>query len=237
MEQRIQKLIAASGLMSRRAAERLIEEGRVLVNGGRALLGDTADPERDTITVDGAQLPKPGELIYIMLNKPRGYLTTLSDDRGRKTVAELTADVGARVYPVGRLDYDSEGLLLLTNDGAFAQKLAHPSHCVRKTYELRVKGENIDHALPVLRSPLVIDGYRIRPATVRLLKRTENGAVLSVTISEGRNRQIRKMCELAGLSVLRLRRISEGEVRLGALPAGKWRHLTASEIENLQKEK
>lgn len=237
MEQRIQKLIAASGLMSRRAAERLIEEGRVLVNGGRALLGDTADPEQDTITVDGAQLPKPGELVYIMLNKPRGYLTTLSDDRGRKTVAELTADVGARVYPIGRLDYDSEGLLLLTNDGAFAQKLAHPSHCVRKTYEVRVKGENIDQALPVLRSPLVIDGYRIRPATVRLLKRTETGAVLSVTISEGRNRQIRKMCELAGLSVLRLCRISEGEVRLGALPAGKWRHLTASEIENLQKEK
>lgn len=237
MEQRIQKLIAASGLMSRRAAERLIEEDRVLVNGERAFLGGTADPERDTITVDGAPLPKLGELVYIMLNKPRGYLTTLSDDRGRKTVAELTADVGRRVYPVGRLDYNSEGLLLLTNDGDFAQKLEHPSHQVCKTYEVRVKGENVDHALPVLRSPLVIDGYRIRPATVRLLTRTETGAVLSVTIFEGRNRQIRKMCESAGLSVLRLRRVSEGGVRLGALPVGKWRHLTASEIENLQKEK
>jgi len=237
MEQRIQKLIAASGLMSRRAAEAAIASGRVLKNGEHVLLGDSADPARDKLTIDGKPLPEVERMVYIMLNKPRGYLTTMSDDRGRKTVAELTSDVGTRVFPVGRLDYDSEGLLLLTNDGELAQKLCHPSHGIKKTYEARVCGANIDEALPVLRSPLVIDGYKIQPANVKLLKRLDNSALLSVTISEGRNRQIRKMCGLAGLSVLRLRRVSEGSLRLGALPAGKWRPLTADEIENLQKEK
>lgn len=223
--------------MSRRAAEGLLREGRVTVNGKTAVLGERADPVTDSILVDGKALPVVEKMVYIMLNKPRGYLTTMSDDRGRRTVAELTADVGTRVYPIGRLDYDSEGLLLMTNDGAFAQRLEHPSFEIKKTYLARVRGENIDAALPILRSALVIDGYRVRPAQVRLIRRTENGALLSFTITEGRNRQIRKMCEQAGLSVLRLRRVSEGGVRLGALPPGKWRPLTDSEIENLQKEK
>ena len=237
MQERVQKLIAASGLMSRRAAEGLIAEGRVLVNGSPVSLGDRADPEIDEIAVDGTPLQKVDRLVYIMLNKPRGYLSSMSDDRGRKTVAELTAGAGARVYPVGRLDYDSEGLLLMTNDGALAQKLEHPSFEVEKTYLARVKGADIDAALPVLRSPLVLDGYRIRPAEVKLLKRTDDGSLLSFTISEGRNRQIRKMCVLAGLSVLRLCRVSEGGLSLGDLPPGKWRPLTETEIKNLQKGK
>lgn len=237
MKQRLQKLIAASGLMSRRAAEELLSAGRVTVNGSPAALGESADPDVDTVLVDGQPLPVVDRMVYIMLNKPRGYLTTMSDDRGRQTVAELTADAGARVFPIGRLDYDSEGLLLLTNDGALAQRLEHPSFEIQKTYLARVRGEDIDAALPLLRSSLVLDGYRIRPAVVRLVKRTENGAVLSFTISEGRNRQIRKMCELAGLTVLRLRRISEGGLCLGELPVGKWRPLTDAEIENLQKGK
>ena len=223
--------------MSRRTAETLLTEGRVRVNGAPATLGESADPETDRITVDGKPLPTVKEMVYIMLNKPRGYLTTMSDDRGRKTVVELTSGVGTRVYPVGRLDYDSEGLLLMTNDGALAQKLEHPSFDIKKTYLVRVKGENIRAALPVLRSPLVLDGYRIRPAEVKLLKRTNVGALLLFTISEGRNRQIRRMCELAGLTVLRLRRISESGIALGDLPVGKWRSLTDAELENLQEGK
>ncbi len=237
MQQRLQKLIAASGLTSRRAAENLLSAGRVTVNGAPAALGESADPDVDEIFVDGRPLPRVERMVYIMLNKPRGYLTTMSDDRGRKTVAELTADVGVRVFPIGRLDYDSEGLLLLTNDGAFAQRLEHPSYEVKKTYLVRVRGENVDEALPVLRSPLELDGRHIRPAKVKLLKHTENGALLCVTISEGRNRQIRRMCELAGLSVLRLRRVAEGGLSLGALPLGEWRPLTDSELQNLQKGK
>lgn len=237
MRQRIQKIIAASGLVSRRAAETLLTEGRVRVNGAPAALGESADPETDTVTVDGERLPTVDKSVYIMLNKPRGYLCTMSDDRGRKTVADLTADAGERVYPIGRLDYDSEGLLLMTNDGAFAQRLCHPSFEVKKTYLVRVTGENVDAALSILRAPLTLDGYRLRPAEVRLIRRTDGGALLSFTISEGRNRQIRRMCELAGLSVVRLRRVREGCVSLDDLPSGKWRPLTDKEIENLQKGK
>ena len=237
MQQRLQKIIASSGLLSRRAAEKLLTEGRVHVNGVPAALGESADPDLDEITVDGEPLPKVERMVYIMLNKPRGYVTTMSDDRGRKTVADLTADVGTRVFPIGRLDYDSEGLLLLTNDGALAQRLEHPSFEVKKTYLVRVKGEDIGAALSVLRAPLMLDGSRIRPAEVKLLKRTDTGALLSVTISEGRNRQIRRMCQMAGLTVLRLRRISESGLSLGDLPVGKWRSLTDAEIINLQKGK
>ncbi|MFB0921408.1 MAG: pseudouridine synthase [Oscillospiraceae bacterium] len=234
MEQRIQKIIASSGLCSRRAAEKLIEEGRVTLNGQTASLGALADEEKDKIEIDGNPLPNSGKRTYIMLNKPRGYLSSMSDDRGRKTVAELTTDVGARVYPVGRLDYDSEGLLIMTDDGALAHRLMHPSHEIKKTYEARVQGENIEKALPVLRSPLIIDGYQIHPAEVKLLRQTVDGTLISITISEGRNRQIRKMCEQARLRVLRLRRIAEGDLKLGKLPVGQWRYLDFSEIENLQ---
>ena len=235
MEQRLQKIIASSGFCSRRAAEKLIEEGRVRINERTATLGESADHDKDVITIDDKPLSKSGQRTYILLNKPRGFLSSMSDDRGRRTVAELTADAGVRVYPVGRLDYDSEGLLIMTDDGEFSHMLMHPSHEIKKTYEARVLGGNILQALGALRAPMTIDGYEIRPAEVKLLRQGEDEAVLSITIGEGRNRQIRKMCEQAGLNVVRLRRVSEGTLKLGSLPLGKWRYLEQDEIDNLQK--
>lgn len=235
MEQRLQKIIATSGFCSRRAAEKLIEEGRVSVNGKTASLGESADDTIDDITIDNTPLPRNGQRTYIMLNKPRGILSSMSDDRGRRTVADLTANVGARVYPVGRLDYDSEGLLIMTDDGELAHMLMHPSHEIGKTYELRAQGGDVAHALEVMRSPLDIDGYTINPAEVKLLNQSENDALLSITITEGRNRQIRKMCEQAGLKVIRLKRVAEGNLKLGRLSVGEWRYLDSEEIENLQK--
>ena len=235
MTERLQKILSASGLMSRRAAEACISEGRVTVNGKTAQLGDKADAERDHILVDGRELPSAGGKLYIMLNKPRGYVTTLKDEKGRRNVAELVRDLGQRVYPVGRLDLDSEGLLLLTNDGDFANAMTHPSHEVDKVYHTWVRGENIEEKLDLLRSPLEIDGSPIRPAAVELLERLPDGALLSVTIHEGRNRQVRRMCELAGLRVTRLRRVAEGGLHLGELKSGRWRHLTAEELERLRR--
>ena len=229
MKERLQKLISSAGLASRRAAEGMIAAGRVTVNGLPVVLGQRADPAADEIRVDGVLLRAGGEKVYIMLNKPRGYVTTLSDERGRPTVAELAADAGERLYPVGRLDYNSEGLLLMTNDGALANALTHPSHGIAKTYLTEVAGD-IEAALPLLRGAMEIDGRPIRPAEV-----TRAGEhTLYVTIREGRNRQVRKMCALAGLSVRRLTRIAEGPLRLGALPSGKWRRLTENEISSLQ---
>ncbi|NLH01763.1 MAG: rRNA pseudouridine synthase [Clostridiales bacterium] len=236
MEQRIHKIIASSGYCSRRSAEKLIEEGRVTVNGQPAQIGDLADDKTDIITIDGKPLPKSGQRTYIMLNKPRGYITAMKDDRGRRTVADLTSDAGARVFPVGRLDYDSEGLLIMTDDGELAYKLTHPSKGVKKTYETKVKGKDIAKAAEILRQPLLIDGYRITPAEVKILSHTKDIALLSITISEGRNRQIRKMCAQAGLDVLRLKRCAEGGIKLGSLPVGKWRYLTNDEIEILKNE-
>lgn len=235
MEQRLQKIIASSGFCSRRAAEKLIEEGRVTLNGEKASLGDSADDTLDEIRIDNNPLAKNEQRTYIMLNKPRGFLSSMSDDRGRRTVAELTADVGVRVYPVGRLDYDSEGLLIMTDDGELAHRLMHPSHEIGKTYELRAQGGDMARALELLRSPLDIDGYIIKPAEVKLLNQSENDALFSITITEGRNRQIRKMCEQAGIKVIRLKRVAEGSLKLGKLPSGEWRHLEAAEIANLQK--
>lgn len=235
MEQRVQKIIAASGFCSRRAAEKLIEEGRVSVNGIIAAIGDSADDAADKIEIDNKPLTKNDQRTYIMLNKPRGYITTMNDDKGRRTVAELTADVGVRVYPVGRLDYDSEGLIIMTDDGELAHRLMHPSHEIGKTYELRAQGTDIPRALEIMRSPLEIDGYRINPAEVKLLNQSENDVLLSITITEGRNRQIRKMCVLAGLEAIRLRRVAEGGLKLGKLAVGQWRYLDDTEIENLQK--
>ena len=235
MEQRVQKIIAASGFCSRRAAEKLIEEGRVSVNGIIAAIGDSADDAADKIEIDNKPLTKNDQRTYIMLNKPRGYITTMNDDKGRRTVAELTADVGVRVYPVGRLDYDSEGLIIMTDDGELAHRLMHPSHEIGKTYELRAQGTDIPRALEIMRSPLEIDGYRINPAEVKLLNQSENDVLLSITITEGRNRQIRKMCVLAGLEAIRLRRVAEGGLKLGKLVVGQWRYLDDTEIENLQK--
>lgn len=233
MAERLQKIIASAGLMSRRAAEEAIRAGRVSCNGQTASIGDSADPALDIICVDGAPVRLQEQKVYLMLHKPRGVVTTMSDEQGRKSVSDLVKDVGARVYPVGRLDLDSEGLLLMTNDGDFANRVMHPSHEVSKCYETWVKGDDIETAVKALTQPMLIDGYEIRPATVRLLRRiSEQEALLSITIHEGRNRQVRKMCEAVGLRVTRLLRVSEGSLRLGDLPSGKWRYLTNEEIES-----
>lgn len=232
--ERLQKILSARGVASRRAAEEWIKAGRVSVNGRTAVLGDTADPEKDDIRVDGKQLPRQEKLLYLMLHKPRGYVTTLHDEKGRPDAARLVADCGARVYPIGRLDMDSEGLLLFTNDGAFANLLMHPSHEVEKAYEVLVSGFSPEK-LPLLERPIVLEGYCIRPPMVRLLESTGRKARLEVVIHEGRNRQVRRMCQAAGMEVLRLKRTREGSLTLGDLPAGKWRSLTQAEIEKLKK--
>ncbi len=234
MKQRLQKLISSAGVASRRAAEELITAGRVAVNGTTASLGMGADPDTDIITVDGAPLRPRSRRTYIMLNKPAGYVTTLSDEKGRRTVADLVAGAGVRLYPVGRLDMWSEGLILMTDDGAAANALMHPSHNVTKTYEASVRGDDLDAALKALRGEMVIDGYRLRPAQISVITRSPGTALLEIKISEGRNRQVRKMCALAGLEVSRLVRTAEGPLRLGQLPSGKWRRLTDEEMQYLR---
>lgn len=231
MAERLQKIISAAGLMSRRAAEEYIEAGRVKLNGEVAKLGDKAE-ETDVITVDGKPLPCAGGKTYIMLNKPRGYVTTMSDEKGRKNVTELICGQG-RVYPVGRLDMYSEGLLIMTNDGDFANTLMHPSHEFKKTYRTWVQGEDVGIAVEYLRGELDIGDYIVRADNVDIESLIPGGAVLLITISEGRNRQVRKMCACVGLKVTRLMRISEGPLELGTLPIGKWRHLTESEIKSI----
>lgn len=233
MKERLQKLISARGLASRRKAEELITAGRVSVNGRPAALGDSADPETDDILVDGKPLPEINRRVYLMLHKPRGYVTTLSDEKGRKDVAQLVKDCPQRVYPIGRLDMDSEGLLLFTNDGAFANALTHPKQEVEKTYEVWVSGYQPGGEEKLSRT-IVLDGYRIRPPKVALLSASGEKAKFRVTIHEGRNRQIRRMCEAAGMRCTRLRRIQEGSLCLGDLPSGKWRFLRAEEIAELE---
>ena len=295
MKERLQKLIAAAGLCSRRTAEEWIVQGKVTVNGGLARLGDTADPETDEIRVDGRPLPAaPRKTTTVLLYKPRGVVTTMHDEKGRPGVAELLPPELGRLYPVGRLDQFSEGLLLMTNDGELANRLTHPKGEVRKTYRLWVSGWH-EGALEQLRRPIVLDGYRIKPPEVRLLwerignrqqaignrgredapvgaaigrpqtaesfpvghpERSEgsaspvpsfplegkayegaprdNVAALEITIHEGRNRQIRRMAEAAGLKTTRLKRIAEGSLRLGDLKPGQWRRLTETELEQLK---
>lgn len=235
MTERLQKILAARGVCSRRKAEEWIAAGRISCNGRTARLGDTADPEQDEILLDGMPLPGKPEFVYIMLHKPRGYVTTLSDEKGRPNAAQLVADCGVRVYPVGRLDMDSEGLLLFTNDGDFANTLMHPRHQVNKTYRVLVGGFT-EEGLEKLKRPVTLDGYTIRRPGVRLIRKAEQSdrAELEVTIHEGRNRQVRRMCDLAGMKVRRLVRISEGKLSLGDLPQGKWRYLTGEELELLK---
>lgn len=236
MAERLQKIISSSGLMSRRAAEDCIAAGRVTVNGETAQMGQKADPEKDRILVDGRALPAGGEKLYIMLNKPRGYVTTLKDEKGRKNVTQLVSELGERLYPVGRLDMYSEGLLIMTNDGDFANTLMHPSHNMKKTYYTWVNGQDIGPKIEYLREPMVIDDYMIRPAEVDILDVFPGGAMLSISIFEGRNRQVRKMCAQAGLKVTKLCRVSEGPLELGDLKCGKWRHLTKEEIQQIKDE-
>ena len=234
MMERLQKIIASRGLCSRRQAEAWIQAGRVSVNGEAARLGRAADPERDEILVDGKPLPGVEKKLYLMLNKPRGYVTTLSDEKGRRNAAELVAGCGARVYPVGRLDMDSEGLLLFTNDGEFANLLMHPKHEVEKTYRVWVTGFSEEN-MALLARPIELDGYTIRPPRLRLVHTGGRQAVIEVTIHEGRNRQVRRMCGEANMEVSRLLRIREGNLRLGALKPGEWRHLTEGEVAGLRK--
>ena len=234
MAERLQKLISASGLMSRRAAEECIAAGRVTVNGIAAALGEKADPAVDTILVDGKKLPSAEQKKYIMLNKPKGYVCTLSDEKGRKNVTELVDIPGVRLYPVGRLDMYSEGLLIMTNDGDFAHRLMHPSNDVQKTYRTWVQGNDIGLAVEFLRGPLDIDGYIVCAESVDIDEVFPNGAILSITINEGRNRQVRKMCECCGLKVTKLLRISEGPLQLGSLKPGKWRDLSEAELAMLK---
>ena len=233
MKVRLQKILSARGVCSRRKAEELIESGKVSINGVIAKLGDTADVDTDTIFVDGKPLPSQESYVYIMLNKPRGYVTTLSDEKGRPNAAQLI-DCGTRVYPVGRLDMDSEGLLIFTNDGEFANKLMHPSHQVDKTYRVLVQGYS-DENLEKLKQPIELDGYTIRTPGIKLLRTRDRGqAQLLVTIHEGRNRQVRRMCDAAGMKVLRLQRIAEGKLKLADLELGKWRYLTRDEVAALK---
>lgn len=234
MNERLQKILSARAVASRRKAEEMICSGQVMVNGNIAKLGDTADPETDEILINGKPLPKQENYIYILLNKPRGYVTTLSDEKGRPNAAQLVVDCGVRVYPVGRLDMDSEGLLLFTNDGAFANALMHPKQEVKKTYEVWVTGYHPGAEIQLSR-PITLDGYTIRPPKVKLLRAVDRKAKFLVTIHEGRNRQVRRMCEAAGMHCTRLRRIKEGSLALGDLPLGKWRYLTETEVKALQK--
>lgn len=229
MEERLQKLLSAAGVCSRRQAEAYIQAGRVTVNGKAARLGDKADLVRDRVEVDGAPLPTGERRTYIMLNKPRGYVTTLSDEKGRRTVAGLVAACPVRVWPVGRLDMDSEGLLLLTDDGALTQRLTHPSHEVEKEYQVWVRGD-VDRALPILSAPVVDGGETL---TADRVERTGENTI-TVVIHQGKNRQVRRMCAAAGLKVERLRRVREGKVLLGGLRPGNWRSLTPEEIAFLQ---
>ena len=229
MTERLQKILSARGMASRRKAEELIRAGQVSVNGVTATLGDCADPETDDIRVAGQPLAVREKNVYILLNKPRGYVTTLSDEKGRPDVAGLVADCGERVYPVGRLDMDSEGLLLLTNDGEWMHHLLHPRYEVNKTYEVSVAGA-VRGAQEALSSMTRLDGEPVRPAQVRVLRQGRDTALLSITIHEGKNRQIRRMCAAAGLHVKRLKRVQEHTLKLGDLPEGAWRDLTEQEL-------
>lgn len=233
---RIQKVFSDNGVLSRRKTEDAIAHGRISVNGRKAKIGQAVDPIKDIITLDGQTLDirKNTEKIYIMLNKPRGYVTTMQDELGRKCVADLTSDTPEKVYPVGRLDKLSEGLLILTNDGDFANLIMHPRNHVPKTYQVTVRPDINDEQAAKLASGVTIDGRMTKPAKINVLEKEKGRVVMLMTISEGRNRQIRKMCEAVGLEVARLKRISVGPVKLGMLKPGTWRELQPSEINVLR---
>ena len=231
---RLQKYISECGEASRRAAEEMILAGRVKV--GKSVvteLGTKVDPDNVKVYIDGRLIERVRKKFYIALNKPKGYITTVSDQFDRHTVMELTEDLNERLFPVGRLDYDSEGLLFLTNDGDFMQTVTHPSKRINKTYKAVVKGNPDPLSLAKLKKGIILDGKKTAPAQVQLTKSLENTSELTITISEGRNRQVRRMCEEIGHEVLKLTRTSIGGVKLGNLPRGKWRHLTDGELQTL----
>lgn len=220
--------------MSRRAAEEEIKKGNIKVNGARAELGQKIDDERDVVEYRGKIISADSHHIYIMLNKPAGYVTTMSDEHARKCVAELVSDVPERVYPIGRLDRESEGLLLFTNDGEFANRMMHPRYHKPKIYHVKIRGKVEPEKVTALSRPMKIDDYITKPANVSVITLKEDYTVLAIELFEGRNRQIRKMCEQVGLFIMTLRRISVGNVKLGDLRPGKWRYLTKSEVASLK---
>lgn len=233
---RIQKIISDSGFCSRRKAEEFISKNRVKNNGHPVKLGDKGDPARDIITVDDERIyfDKKKHFTYIMLNKPRGYVTTMEDEMGRRCVTELLSGVSERVYPIGRLDRNSEGLLLFTNDGVFANSIMHPSKHVSKTYRVTVRPDITDEQLVKLTEGVLIDGKKTLPATINVLTKENGRVVIQMVIREGRNRQIRRMCEAVGLEVARLKRTGVGPIKLGMLKPGTWRELTAEELRSLR---
>lgn len=234
-EVRLQKFMAEQGIASRRKSEDLIRAGKVKVNGHIAVIGQKINPKKDLVTVGKQKIvpPKTRNMVYIMLNKPRGYVTTVSDEYDRKTVMDLISDIKERIYPVGRLDKDSEGLLIMTNDGSFTNCLTHPSHGLAKVYRVTVRPAVDDEILYNLRNGIVIDGRKTAPADVTVLTEEENRVVLEFVLHEGRNREIRKMCESQGLEVARLKRTAVGSLKLGVLPQGKYRELTEQEVKKL----
>ncbi len=232
---RLQKFLSEAGVASRRKAEEMIRNGAVKVNGAVAQIGDSVDPKKDTVLVKCKKVIKQGGMRYILLNKPRGYVTTTDDDLGRKCVLELVKDVKERIYPVGRLDRVSEGALILTNDGAFANAMMHPSKHVPKTYRVTVRPEPTAEQVDILATGVELDGRLTAPADVYVLSKEEGRAVLEIVLREGRNRQIRRMCESQGLEVARLRRVAVGPIKLGMLQTGQWRDLTADEVAALFK--
>ncbi|CDA91838.1 pseudouridine synthase [Ruminococcus sp. CAG:563] len=230
---RLQKYLSMCAVASRRKAEELIAQGKVKVNGKVAQIGDKISPKHDTVTVSGRKIVGSRKHYYIMLHKPRGYITTMDDEMGRKCVAELVRDVGARVYPVGRLDKDSEGLLLMTNDGEFANHMTHPSKHIPKTYRVTVRPDVTEDMLTAFATGMEIDGRITAPADAHIIEKQGNRVVMEIVLYEGRNRQIRKMCESLGLEVARLKRTSMGSLKLGMLPPGKWRELKEDEVHKL----
>lgn len=230
---RLQKLLSERGVASRRKAEELILQGKVKVNGHVAHLGDKVDDRRDIVLVSGRRIAQADMPVYLLLNKPRGYITTMHDEQGRKCVEELVRNVGVRVYPIGRLDRDSEGMLLLTNDGDFANAIMHPASHVPKRYRVTVREAVTDEQAEKLAQGIVLDGRRTAPADVMVVSREAERSVLEIVLYEGRNRQIRRMCESLGLTVIRLRRTAVGGVKLGMLPVGKWRYLDPKEVRTL----
>ena len=234
-ELRLQKYLSEQGIMSRRAAEEEIKKGKVKVNGAPATLGTKIDPEQDVVEYGGKKVGGAVRKVYIMLNKPVGYVTTMSDEMNRPCVAELIESVGVRVYPIGRLDLESEGLLLFTNDGELANRLMHPKYHKPKVYHVKIRGEVSAEKIEALGKPMVIDGYKTKPVGISVVTRKQDFTVLAMELHEGRNRQIRKMCEQLSLHIITLKRISIGEVKLGNLAIGEWRHLTRAQVESLKK--
>lgn len=236
---RLQKYFTDCGILSRRVAEAEIAAGRVKVNGEVAEVGQKILPGVDCVEYRGQAVLPPEHVghTYVMLNKPRGYITSMADDRGRRCVTELVAGVGKRIYPVGRLDLESEGLLLLTNDGDLTYKLTHPRHKIPKIYHVKLDGNVSEAKISALSQPIELDGYLTKPVEISLLNRHDGTTTLRMVLYEGRNRQIRRMCAAQGLTVLRLCRVAIGDLKLGNLAPGKWRYLTRAQVEYLKSKK